>query len=87
MVKRQQNQEAGGDEKLIIDFLWPNCSPLFMSIVVWFLYRPSKKLVFMPVASATAGGHRNYPVLVSVAQWPEIQPLASRGQLVSADLP
>ena len=41
----------------------------------------------MPVASTTAGVHRDYPVLASVAQWPEIQPLVSRGQIVSADLP
>ena len=36
----------------------------------------------MPVASATAGGHRDCPVLVSVAQWLEIQPLVSGGQVV-----
>ena len=41
----------------------------------------------MPIASATDGGHRDYPVLASVAQWPEIQPLVSRGQIVSAVLP
>ena len=41
----------------------------------------------MPVASATDGGHRDCPVLASVAQWPEIQPLVSRGQIVSAVLP
>ena len=41
----------------------------------------------MPVASATDGGHRGCPVLASVAQWPEIQPLVSRGQIVSAVLP
>ena len=58
-----------------------------MSIVAWFLYSPSKKLVFVPVASATDGGHRDCPVLASVAQWPEIQPLVSRGQIVSAVLP
>ena len=40
----------------------------------------------MPVASATTGTHRDYPVLASVAQWPEIQPLMSRGQIVSADI-
>ena len=50
-------------------------------------YSPPKKLVFVPVASATAGGHSDCPVLASVAQWPEIQPLVSRGQVVSADLP
>ena len=46
-----------------------------------------KKLVFVPVASTTAGGHRDCPVLASVAQWPEIQPPVSRGQIISADLP
>ena len=57
-----------------------------VSIIAWFLYSPSKKLVFVPIASATAGGHRDCPVLASVAQWPEIQPPVSRGQIVSADL-
>ena len=51
------------------------------------MYSPSKKLVFMPVASATAGGNSDCPVLASVVQWPEIQPLVSRGQIISADLP
>ena len=41
----------------------------------------------MTVASAMAGGHRDCPVLASVAQWPDIQLLVSRGQIVSADLP
>ena len=41
----------------------------------------------MPVASATDGGHRDCPVLASVAHWPEIQPLVSRGQIVSGVLP
>ena len=41
----------------------------------------------MPVASATACGHSDCPVLASVAQLPEIQPFVSRGQIVSADLP
>ena len=58
-----------------------------MSIVAWFLYSPPKKLVSMPVASATAGGHRDRPVLASVAQWPEMQPHISKGQIVSTDLP
>ena len=35
---------------------------------------------------AYAGSHRDCPVLASVAQWPEMQPLVSRGQTVSADL-
>ena len=41
----------------------------------------------MPVASATDGGHRDCPVLAFVAQWPEMQPLVSRGQIVSGVLP
>ncbi len=56
-----------------------------MPIVAWFLYSLSEKLVFVPVASATAGGHRDHPVLASNAQWPDIQPLMSRGQIASAD--
>ena len=51
-----------------------------VSIVGWFLYSPPKKLVLVPVASATAGGHRDCPVLASLAQWPEIQPLVSKGE-------
>ena len=41
----------------------------------------------MPVANATGGGHRDCLVLASVVQWPVIQSLVSRGQIVSADLP
>ena len=33
-----------------------------------FLYSLSKKLVFVPVASAMTGGHRDCPVLASIAQ-------------------
>ena len=40
-------------------------------------------LLFVPVASATAG---DCPVLAFVAQWPEIQPLVSRGQFVFAQM-
>ena len=56
-----------------------------MSTVAWFLYSPSKKLVFLPVASALTGAHRNCLVLASNAQQPEIQPLMLQGQIVSAD--
>ena len=56
-----------------------------MSIVAWFLYSQSKK--FMPVASATAGTHKDFSVLASVAQWPEIQLPVSQGKIISADLP
>ena len=31
--------------------------------------------------------HRDCLVLASNAQWPEIQPLVSQGQIVSSDLP
>ena len=34
--------------------------------------------MFVPVASAMAGGHRDCSVLASVAQWSEIQLLVSR---------
>ena len=53
----------------------------------FFLYGPSKKLVFVPVASAMTGVHRDHPFLVSNIQWLEIQPLVSRGRLTSRDLP
>ena len=62
-----------------------NCSSLHVGVHCHVV--PPKKLVFMPVASATAGGHRDCSVLASVAQWPEIQHLVSKGQIVSADLP
>ena len=65
-----------------------NCSPLNVSVhCCLVLYSPSKKLVFVLVASAKAGGHRDCPVLASVAQWLEIQPPVSQGQIVSVDLP
>ena len=45
----------------------------------------------MPIASAMTATHRDCPAVasasVSVAQRPEIQPLVSRGQIISADLP
>ena len=37
-----------------------------VSIVAWFLYGLPKKLVFVPIASAMAGGHRDCPVIASV---------------------
>ena len=58
-----------------------------MSIVACFLYSLSKKLEFAPVASAITAVHRDRLVLASYVRWPEIQPLVSRGQTVSADLP
>ena len=58
-----------------------------MSIVDWFLYGLSKELMFVPVASALTGTHRDCLIVVSFGQEPEIQRLVSRGQIVSADLP
>ena len=43
------------------------------------------KLVFVPVASAMTGIHRDHLVLAFDGQWPKIQHLVSRGQIVSAD--
>ena len=43
--------------------------------------------MFVPIASAMPAVHRDRPAVASVAQWPEIQPLVSRGQIVLADLP
>ena len=40
----------------------------------------------MPVANAITGIHKYSLVIASNAQWPEIQPLVSRRQIVSADL-
>ena len=42
--------------------------------------------MFAPVASAMNAIHRYCLVLVSNAQWPEIQPLVPGGQIVSANL-
>ena len=39
-----------------------------MSIVVWFLYGRSKKLLFVPTASAMAGAHRDRLFVASFAQ-------------------
>ena len=64
-----------------------NCR-IVVSIVAWFLYGLSKELVFMPVASALTGTHRDCLIVASFGQ-PEIQLLCgsrARGQIVSADL-
>ena len=58
-----------------------------MSIVAWFLYGLSKELVFVPVASALIGTHRDCLIVSSCSQEPEIQYFVSQGQIVSADLP
>ena len=52
-----------------------------------FLYSLSKKLEFVPVASAITTVHRDCLILASNVRWPEIQPLVSWGQIVSTDLP
>ena len=51
------------------------------------LYGLSKKLVFVSVASAMTGAHRECLFLSSFPQQPEIQHLVPQGQIVSADLP
>ena len=56
-------------------------------IVAWCLYRLSKELVFVPVASALTATHRESLIVASFGQEPEIQRLVSQGQIVSADLP
>ena len=53
---------------------------MLVSIVAWFLYALSKKLVFAPVASTLSGVHRDCLFLASDAQQPEIQHLVSQGQ-------
>ena len=58
-----------------------------MSIVAWFLYGLSKELVFVPIANALSGTHRDCLIVASFGQEPEIQCLVSRGQIVSNDLP
>ena len=58
-----------------------------MSIVAYFLYGLSKKVAFVPVASAMTAVHRDRLVLASYARRSGIQPLESRGHIVSADLP
>ena len=52
-----------------------------------FLYGLSKKLAFVPVASAMTAVHRDRLVLASYAPLPEMQPLESQGHIVSNDLP
>lgn len=52
----------------------------------------SKNLDLVPVASSMTIVHRDRLVLHACsfkinAQWPEIQPIVFRGQIVSADLP
>ena len=42
--------------------------------------------MFVPIARAMTAAHRDSPAVASVAQWPEIQPLVSQGQIVSTDL-
>ena len=58
---------------------------MLVSIVACFLYGRSKKLLFVPTASATAGAHRDRVFVASFAQQPEIQYLVFRGQIVSGD--
>ena len=53
-----------------------NCRLLHVSVHCrLILYSPSKKLVLVPVASATAGTHRDSLVLASTTEKLEIHPL------------
>ena len=50
----------------------PNCRPLNVNPhLLLGLYSPSKKPVFMPVASAQIGAHRAHLVVASNVRWPE----------------
>ena len=61
---------------------------MYVSIdIAWFLYSWSKKLVFVPTASVTAGAHRDRLFVASFAQQPKIQCLVFRGEIASGDLP
>ena len=57
-----------------------------VSVVAWFLCTRSKKLVFVHIASAMTAVHRDCQVLAANTRRPEIQPLVSQDQVVSADL-
>ena len=61
-----------------------NCR--FVRVSVHSLYGPSKKQLFVPVASALTGTPRDCLIVASYGQEPEIQRLVSRNQIVSADL-
>ena len=44
--------------------------------------------MFVPIAIAMTAAHRDRPAVASVTHaMPEIQPLVSRGQIISTDLP
>ena len=61
-----------------------NCSPLQVNVHCrpFYLF---KKLEFVPVASAITAVHRDLVIPAPNAQWPEIQPPMTQGQIVSAD--
>ena len=43
--------------------------------------------MFIPIANTMTAAHEDSPAVASVAQWPEIQLLVSRGRIVFTDLP
>ena len=61
---------------------------MLVSIIAWFLYSLSKKLMFVPVqvVSALTGTHRDCLVVASSNQEPELHRLVSRDQIVSTYL-
>ena len=63
-----------------------------MSIVACFLYglsvqEASYRVYAYSSAIDITTVHSDCLILASYVRWPEIQPLVSRGQIVSADLP
>ena len=60
------------------------CRNDIIAVIVLSPVSLSKKLEFVAIASAV---HRDRLLLVSNAGWSEIQPLVSRGQVTSANLP
>ena len=55
---------------------------MYVYIVACFLYSLPKKQVFVPVVSAMTAIGRDCLVLASNTQWPDIQPLVSRCQII-----
>ena len=65
-----------------------NCSLLHVSVHCRVVFVQSVQGAnVVPIASAMTATHRDRPAVASVAQWPEILHLLSRGQIASTDLP
>ena len=46
---------------------------MYTPIVAWYLYSPSKELVFLPAASTMADTYRESPLLLCNAQKPAVK--------------